>query len=142
MGTDNGDGMIVDIERFDLEKTYPILHGTIGDLTSEKCKAIDPREFPKIYAEVAGAELAVLRMLQSVAEVGKTLYSWPQLGTAANLCGTAIAYLARRIILKSPNIKSGRYQVNLDSIFESDYSSPEVAAEREKQRNFFLQQLS
>ena len=121
MGTDNGDGAIVDIERFDLDQAYPILHGVIGDITADKMKQIDPKDWPKVAAKVAGANLAVPRMLDSVTEVGKSLYSWPQLGTAANLCGTVVAYLARRIILKAPNIKSGRYQVNLDSIFESDY---------------------
>ncbi len=141
MGTDNGDGMIVDIERFDLDKSYPILHGSIGDLTAEKCKQVAPEDLPAVYAKVAGAELAVPRMLESVAQVGKTLYSWPQLGTAANLCGTVVAYLTRRIILKSPNIKSGRYEVNLDSIFESDYNSPQTARTREEQKNNFLKEI-
>ena len=138
MGTDNGDGIIVDIERFDLDKNYPILHGSIGDLTAEKCKTVNPKELPRVYAKVAGAELAVVKMLESVAEVGKTLYSWPQLGTAANLCGTVVAYLSRRIVLNSHNIKSGRYEVNLDSIFESDFGLQEVKTERENKQKKFL----
>lgn len=135
MGTDNGDGTIVDIERFDLDRSYPILHGTIDNLTAEQCKDINPHELPKVYAKVAGAELAVPRMLESVTEVGKTLYSWPQLGTAADLCGTVVAYLTRRIILKEPNIKSGRYEVNLDSIFESGYEE-KVKERRQSFKNF------
>jgi len=123
MGTDNGDGNIVDIERFDLDKKYPILHGYAGGLSAEALKNMPPRDLPKVAARIAGANLAVTRMLDSVAEVGKSLYSWPQLGTAANMCGTTLAYLTRRIVLGDPKIKSGRYQVNLDSIFESGYSS-------------------
>lgn len=121
MGTDNGDGIIVDIERFDLDKNYPILHGKIGSMTAEEFRVLPPKDIPRVAAKIAGADVAVPRMLQSVVEVGDTLYSWPQLGTAANMCGTVIAYLTRKIILKAPNIKSGRYQVNLDAIFESDY---------------------
>jgi len=117
MGTDNGDGIIVDIERFDMNNSYPLLHGKIRDLQSSDCRKIDPKDLPRIYAKVAGASLAVPRMLTSVAEVGKTLYSWPQLGTAANLCGTVITYLARSIVLGDTSIKSGRYQVDLDKIF-------------------------
>ncbi len=141
MGTDNGDGIIVDIERFDLNNNYPILHGKIGSMTAEEFRNLPPKDFPRIAAKIAGADLAVSRMLQSVAEVGKTLYSWPQLGTAANLCGTVLAYLARRIILKDPNIKSGRYEVSLDAIFDPDYNSPESVEKREGERNKFLKAM-
>jgi len=121
MGTDNGDGNIVDVERYDLDRTYPILHGFAGGLTAEQLKKMTPRDLPKIAAKIAGAQLAPPRMLDSVAEVGRSLYSWPQLGTAANLCGSTLAYLARRIACGDPKIKSGRYQVNLDAIFENGY---------------------
>lgn len=121
MGTDNGDGVIIDIERYDLDRVYPILHGKIGSMTAEQFRHLSPKDLPRVAAKIAGADLAVPRMLASVVEVGRTLYSWPQLGTAANLCGTVVAYLARRIIVKAPNIRSGRYQVNLDGTFESDY---------------------
>jgi len=121
MGTDNGDGIIVDVERFDLDGGRPILHGKLGQVTSSAMKAMSPRDLPKVAARIAGADLAVPRMLESVTQVGQTLYSWPQLGTAANLCGTVVAYLVRRILLKEPTIQSGRYQVSLDAIFESGY---------------------
>lgn len=139
MGTDNGDGTIVDIERFDIDQSYPILHNTIEGLTAEQCRYISPSELPAVYAKVSGAELAVPRMLESVAEVGKTLYSWPQLGTAANLCGTVVAYLARRIVLKDPSIKSGRYEVSLDSIFESGYNEKE--GERKRAFENFVEKM-
>lgn len=119
MGTDNGDGAIVDIERYDLDKNMSILNGLIGDLTAEKLKDLPPSDLPRIAAQIAGAELVVPRMLKSVMEVGKTLYSWPQLGTAANLCGSLIAYLARRIIIDDKSIKSGRYSVSPDQIFQT-----------------------
>ena len=121
MGTDNGDGAIVDVERYDTNRNYPILHGKIGHLTAEQLKSMSPKDIPKIAGQIAGASLTVPRMLQSVAEVGKSLYSWPQLGTAASMCGAVIACLVRRIIVGDRNIKSGRYSVNPDAIFESDY---------------------
>jgi len=121
MGTDNGDGIIVDVERYDLDKNLPILNGLAKGLTAEKLKNIPPRDIPKIAGKIAGANLVVPRMLESVSEVGKSLYSWPQLGTAANMCGSVLAYLARRIINKDKQIKSGRYAVNPDAIFEAGY---------------------
>ncbi|MCL5666961.1 MAG: ThiF family adenylyltransferase [Patescibacteria group bacterium] len=115
MAADNGDNAIVDVERYDLYKNLPILHGILGNITAEEFKQIPPTELPKIIAKMAGANFSTVRMLQSVSEVGKTLYSWPQLGTAATLCGTVLAGLARKIIT-GKKIKSGRYNVNIDAI--------------------------
>lgn len=121
MATDNGDGVIVDIERYDTNRSLPAFNGLTGNLSSEKFKNISSKELLKIVGKIAGANLVVPRMLKSVAAVGTELYSWPQLGTAANMAGSVIAYLARRIIIGDNNIKSGRYSVNPDKIFESDY---------------------
>jgi hypothetical protein len=139
MAADNGDGNIADIERYDLDKNYPILHGIMGNVNAEQFKMITPHDLPSVIAKMAGANRAVPRMLQSVPEVGKTIYSWPQLGTAANLCGTTLAYLARRVILKAPNIQSGRYEVNLDAIFENDYN--ERINERKEEFESFLKKM-
>jgi len=141
MATDNGDNIFVDIERFDVKPDLPILNGLVGDITAEQFKNLDLKELPKIAAKIAGAKTATSRMQKSVLEVGKTLYSWPQLGTAANLCGTAAAYLARKIILKTDNIRSGRYEINLESIFESDYFDPKQIAIREKETKEFLDKI-
>jgi len=121
MGTDNGDGVIVDIERYEINPKLPILNGLTKGLTAESLKNMSPKDLPKVAGKIAGANLTVPKMLYSVSEVGKSLYSWPQLGTAANLCGSVIAMLARRIMNNDSNIKSGRYSVNPDAIFESDY---------------------
>lgn len=117
MAADNDNGIIVDVERYDLNKNYPILHGFIDEnMTSADFKTILPKDLPRIIAKMAGAQLSTERMLNSVNEVGKSLYSWPQLGNAAALCGSVLAFLARKIILKSP-IKSGRINFSPDEIF-------------------------
>lgn len=134
MGTDNGDNIILDIERYDFDPDYPLLHGRLGNLKAEDLKNIPPVEMPKIAAKIAGAEIAALRMIKSVAEVGKTIYSWPQLGNAATLCGSALTYLARKIILKQ-RLKSGRIQVNLDELAGA------LAADDAEQRKKLLQAL-
>lgn len=141
MATDNGDNIFVDIERFDIQPDLPILNGLAGKITAEEFKRLDPKELPKTAAKIAGAHMATTRMQQSVLEVGQTLYSWPQLGTAANLCGSALAYLARRIILKATNILSGRYEVSLDALFEADYHKPAQQILREKETKIFLEKL-
>lgn len=118
MATDHADNILVDIERYDIQPSYPILHGLLGNLQIEKIKNLDPKSFIKLTAKIAGANFATPRMLYSLLEVGKTIYSWPQLGNAATLCGAIVTYLAREVILKKP-IKSGRILVNVDKIFKN-----------------------
>jgi molybdopterin/thiamine biosynthesis adenylyltransferase len=141
MAADNGDGVIVDIERYDLNKNYPILHGILGKMTPEDFKSIPPKDVPRIIAKIAGANIADLRMLYSVTEVGKSIYSWPQLGNATTLCGSILTYLARSIILKDKKIKSGRYEVNPKEIFESGYKSVQEVRKRKLAREKFLKML-
>jgi hypothetical protein len=132
MATDNGDGVIADVERYDISSSYPIFHGLAGKLSAEGLKNMPPKDLPKVAGKIAGANLVVPRMLESVAEVGKSLYSWPQLGTAANMCGTILAYLTREIILKNPKIKSGRRQMSTEATFISDYNSITQKLSRKK----------
>lgn len=141
MATDNGDNIFVDIERFDKEPRMQILNGLTGKLSSNEFKSLSPEKLVKIAARIAGARKATLRMQESVTQVGKKIYSWPQLGTAANLAGSAVAYLVRRIVLNSENIKSGRYEVNLDAIFESDYYDKKVVLKRKKKTEEFYKKM-
>ncbi|PIP73901.1 MAG: thiamine biosynthesis protein ThiF [Candidatus Lloydbacteria bacterium CG22_combo_CG10-13_8_21_14_all_47_15] len=135
MATDNGDNIIVDIERYDLNPDTKIFNGAAGDLTVEEFKKIAPPDMPKLATKIAGADRIVPRMMESLLLVGKTLYSWPQLGDAATLAGVAIAYTAKRIALGEP-LKTGKLEVNLDTIFDPDYE--QNRAEREAVRKKFL----
>ncbi|MBI2444220.1 MAG: ThiF family adenylyltransferase [Candidatus Magasanikbacteria bacterium] len=119
MATDNGDGIIVDIERYDLDRHLPLFNGAAGDLTLEEFQNFPPERLPELAAKIVGPELIVPRMRASLGEVGKTLYSWPQLGDAATLCGVAAAYLVKRLAI-GEEVKSGKYEINLGSLFSSD----------------------
>jgi len=138
---DNGDGAIAHIERYDTDKNQKYFNGIMGDLTAENVKHLDRKRLISVIAKTVGAERSVPRMQKSVLEVGKTLESWPQLGTAANLCGTVLAYLARRIILKSKNIRSGIYDISMDAIFESDYNTKKELERRKRNTAKFLKRL-
>lgn len=125
MATDNGDNIFVDIERYDLNKNMIIFNGLVKGINAKEIKNLKPQDLPRIAAKIAGAEIATTRMQRSVLGVGRTLYSWPQLGTAANLCGSVLTYLARNIINGYNNYNSGRYEVNLEAIFDEDYNKNE-----------------
>jgi len=136
MATDNGDGVIVEIERFDLDRSTQLFNGALGDITLEEFKTFPPSDLPKLATKIAGADLVVPRMLLSLKEVGQTLYSWPQLGDAATLSGIAIAYCLRRIALKEPLVL-GKAEINMDAIFDPTYASPEVVQARTTIRDMF-----
>ena len=137
MGTDNGDGVIVDIERFDKDPEMQLFNGVIGNINIEEFKKFPPQELPKLATKIAGSDVVVPRMLTSLTEVGKSLYSWPQLGDAATLCGVTTAYVAKRILLGEP-VREGKIEVNLDAIFDPNYDTKEATTEREGIRINFL----
>lgn len=130
MATDNGDGVIVDIERYDLDPSLQLFNGAAGDLNMETLKTMAPTDLPKLATRIAGPFMVVPRMQQSILEVGKTLYSWPQLGDAATMCGPVIAYLVRRLAL-GEKVQSGKFDVSLDAIFDPEYHTEEAKAKRE-----------
>src|ERR1035437_4810811 len=136
MATDNGDGVIVEIERFDLDRSTQLFNGALGDITLGEFKSFSPPELPKLATKIAGADLVVPRMLLSLKEVGTTLYSWPQLGDAATLSGIAIAYCLRKIALKEP-LGNGKMEINMDAIFDPTYTSAEAIQSRNEIRTMF-----
>jgi hypothetical protein len=134
MATDHADNILIDIERYDLYPDYPILHGILGKITSEDLKNLSSKEMLKLTAKIAGANLATPKMLYSLLEVGKTIYSWPQLGNAATLCGVALTYLTKKIIL-GEKIKEGRILLNIDQILSF------LSKNYKKQQKNFLRKL-
>lgn len=74
MATDNGDGIIFDIERYDLDPNLELFNGVAGHLTLEEFQKFPPQELPKLATKIAGAGYVDLKMLYSLSEVGKSIY--------------------------------------------------------------------
>jgi molybdopterin/thiamine biosynthesis adenylyltransferase len=116
MAADDGDDSLVDIERYDLNPELELFSGLIpeGVLARIKEGNIGRQELGAMIGKYfVCADHIPLRMFESVAEVGKTLPSWPQLGGAAALSGVALAYAAKKIIL-GQTLREGRTLVSLD----------------------------
>jgi tRNA threonylcarbamoyladenosine dehydratase len=120
MATDNGDNVIIDIERFDIKPNLPLFHGNIKNLDYKNINKNPPKLY-KAMSKIIGLQLVPSRIIQSIFEVGKTIYSWPQLITAAMLSGAVVAYVVKKIILNE-EIKSGKLEVSLNKIFDRDYN--------------------
>ena len=112
MVTDNGDNAILDVERFDLDPGYPLFHGLAGDLAANSADLNDPIQRVNVASAIVGSQITP-RTRFSLTQVGRTLPSWPQLGTAAT-AGGALGALASRYIACGVPLESGRYRVDLD----------------------------
>lgn len=118
MVTDNGDNAILDVERFDLDPGYPLFHGLAGDLAASATDLNDPIKRVSVAAAIVGSQITP-RTRFSLTQVGRTLPSWPQLGTAATL-GGALGALAARYIVCGVPLPSGRYRADLDQLLLGD----------------------
>lgn len=135
MAADNGDNILLDIERYDKNQNLPLLHGNIPADVEERI--LNDDSIPRAELGIligkyfVGFENTTLRMFQSLTEVGKTLPSWPQLGGAAALAGTTLAYCSKRIILDQ-EINSGRFVVGPDEQLNPEIKSTKYRNELKK----------
>lgn len=129
MAADNGDNVVLDIERFDLESNLPLFH---GDVSEDELLSIKPDvskfEAARMISRWVHLENVAIKMQSSLMELGKTLYSWPQLGNAAFLAGCVLAYSAKKIIL-GEEIKSGKYMISIDALLDPNFNT-----DREQQK--------
>lgn len=109
MATDNGDGAIVDVERFDLEPERALFHGRLAGVDMKG-------PWLEIANKIIGTEHLTDRMKASLSEIGKTIGGVPQLATGAGIAGSCVAYVVR-MILTGQSMKSGKYIISPEQIF-------------------------
>lgn len=124
MAADNGDGVLIDIERFDIEPARPLFHGRLDKVINlESIKRdLSFSEKLTIIANIVHLEEATPRAQDSLKQVGTILNTWPQLGTAALLAGVSLTFAARRVLL-GKEMGSGRYGLSLDDILVLGYTA-------------------
>jgi molybdopterin/thiamine biosynthesis adenylyltransferase len=111
---ETSDRGMLDVERFDDEPDRPLLHGLLGDVDAASLASLSVSEkVPYVLAIVDVPETSP-RAAASLAEVGRTLSTWPQLGSEVTLGGAAVAAAVRRLGLGEP-LPSGRTRVDLDA---------------------------
>src|SRR3989344_8655630 len=137
MATDNGDSIILDIERYDLEPDRPIFHGLLGNIQTDDLKNLDKKEWLKLATKIVDPNYLTERMQYSLLEIGRTTGGVPQLGSTASLAGAAIAYVVRRIA-NGQDAPSGRYTLSLEEKFIPDYTSLENIEKRKKKTEEFI----
>jgi len=133
MITDNGDNVMVDIERYDLDLKLLPFHGllTPEDISSlqKSHGQLSPQERVALSLKIVQPQNAVKRMQDSLLEVGKTLKTWPQLATASLLAGSVGSNIVKKIANNDP-LNNGRLHVSIDSVLRPEYNSEESIKER------------
>lgn len=106
---DTSDRGMLDVERYDLNKKYPLFHGKVSEKTLLKCLSgeLSKQEVIKVVTEIIDIETMSKELKFSMKEIGKSINTWPQLGSDVTLGGAITAMMTREIILNKSNY-SGR----------------------------------
>ncbi|QEH39636.1 ThiF family adenylyltransferase [Chitinophaga sp. XS-30] len=112
----NDRGML-DIERYDLEPDYPMMHGLIPDMDMETLSNLTTEQKVPILGPMVGGEAMSERMKYSLTQIGKTITAWPQLASSVMLGGGMVADTCRRILLDELKV-SGRFYVDFEQLIK------------------------
>lgn len=116
MVTDNGNGVILDVERFDKEQKRPLLHGIMEGMNPDYVQNLDFKSWVRVANKIVGNKSLGTRMRQSISEIGKTISGMPQLGASAAMGGSCVAFVARSIA-NNQQMPSGRYRIEFEHMF-------------------------
>ena len=137
MATDNGDSVILDVERFDQEPNRAIFHGLVGEMRATDVENLSYKDWLQLATKIVGAEYLTERMQDSLVEIGHAISAVPQLGTTAAIAGSSVAYVIRRIANRQ-EMPSGRYQIGLEEKLIHGYTNTDEIAKRQEKTQQFI----
>jgi molybdopterin/thiamine biosynthesis adenylyltransferase len=111
---ETSDRGLLDVERFDIEPERPPFHGLLGDMTAEAMRSLSVAEKIPYVLTIVETDKASARGVASMAEIGRTLSTWPQLGSEVTLGGASVAAAVRRIGV-GEEVPSGRTRLDMDA---------------------------
>ncbi len=120
MATDLGNGAMVDVERFDMNKETPLFGGRISDIDIDSLpETLEYKDIARFASQIIGMENLPLRMKESLSQVGKTLAGHPQLALASSLAGTLTTFAVKQIALNK-KISKNRVHIPFEKLFEEE----------------------
>lgn len=118
MLTSLGDNVLIDIERYDLDHNQAIFHGILNDLPEEIIEMeIGEKEKVKLAIELVDEKYIPTDALSSLLEINKTINGRPQLGSTVRIDSGLACYITRGIFGPNSHDFSGRFYLDLNSIF-------------------------
>ncbi|MFH1781247.1 MAG: ThiF family adenylyltransferase, partial [Patescibacteria group bacterium] len=116
MATDLGDGVIIDIERYDINKDTPIFNGRLHENEIQKLPdKMKYKDIAQIAMRMIGKENIPKLMIESLQLVGKEISGHPQLGLASFLGGSIMSYAIKQICLGKV-MKSERLYIQFEKL--------------------------
>ena len=110
---DTSDRGMMDVERFDLEHERPLFHGLLKRFGEEDNILDNINQYKnEMMMDILDFQNLSDRAKSSIAQIGKTITTWPQTASSVIMGGAACAYFARKLLLGSP-VASGRYYIDL-----------------------------
>ncbi|MBK6542702.1 MAG: Rv1355c family protein [Flavobacteriales bacterium] len=111
---DTSDRGMIDVERFDIDPTRPIMHGSVEHLDLDlAAKARTIEEKLPFVIPMMGLDKLSGRMKASMLEIESSVTTWPQLATSVVMGGAAVGDVCRRILLDQHK-ESGRWFLDLE----------------------------
>ncbi len=114
---ETNDKCLIDIERFDLEPDLPILYNVFNNYTFDEISQLSPQARISLVMKLVGFNNLSNRAKESLPLIGKELRSWPQLASSVFMGAGIVGDLSRKILLNSA-VKSGRFYVDIESLFD------------------------
>jgi molybdopterin/thiamine biosynthesis adenylyltransferase len=108
---------LLDVERFDIEPSRPIMHGLLGDVDTARLANLSNQDKRPHVLRMIDATQVSSRMAASLIEVGKTLSTWPQLSSEVTLNASVVAEAVRRIGLRE-KLPSGRVRIDTAAMLD------------------------
>ncbi len=108
---------LLDVERFDIEPSRPIMHGLLGDVDSARLANLTNEQKLPHALRMTDATQVSARMAASLIEVGKTLSTWPQVSSEVALNVSVVAEAVRRIGLRE-TLPSGRVRIDTAAMLD------------------------
>ncbi|HLS79637.1 MAG TPA: Rv1355c family protein [Nocardia sp.] len=126
---DTSDRGLFDVERFDLEPDRPPFHGLLGETVAADLRGLSTKDKAPHVLRILGPEDLSARMAASLAEIDRSVTTWPQLGGDVQLGAAVTAAAVRRIGL-GRDLPSGRIRVDVER--QLDGLAEPAGAERER----------
>lgn len=124
---ETSDRGMFDAELFDVEPDRPLLHGLLGNTDIGSLSGLSTRDkAPHVMRILESDELSP-RMAATMAEIGLTVSSWPQLAGDVQLGAATIAAAVRRYA--RGQLGSGRIRIDIDRLLGAIDSPPPAATD-------------
>lgn len=112
---DTSDRGMLDVERYDLEPGLPLFHGRLEHLDLSNIDNITAEERMNFLFAIIDIGNVSDRTKTSLAEIGKTITTWPQLASSVIMGGGVCGEVCRRILLGQSKV-SGRFYVDVEKL--------------------------